>query len=81
MFRCSCGLFIPLRLPRCRAGSLLFVEFIEGFADDVVFGPVDGRAADDVLRAGDSAEVGVCLCGGRLAARVFFVVLRGGVVL
>lgn len=56
------------------------MEFIKGFAYDVVFGPVDGWTADDVLGTGNSAKVGVCLIGGVLVVWVSLGISREGAV-
>ena len=50
---------VPLssRLAGRGTSSLLLVQALEGFSDNMVFGPVDGRGADDILRTGHVVEL------------------------
>lgn len=58
---CSCAVLRTRGLARARIPLLLFVHLVERLADDVVLGPVHGRAPYDVLGLRDCGEPGALL--------------------
>jgi hypothetical protein len=72
--RCARSRLCAWRLGLAWPLLLLLVHLVERLAHDVVLFPVDGRAADDVLRLRYGREFG-CACGrshvGRVLARLY----------